>query len=152
MKRTIEELYDSCIDFMVENNFTDDDIKYFQREGDFESSIMPETLHKWLERQECYYRTHYRIGNNIFTICKKSENMHGIHYGYHDIFEAYDKPSIYKVRIWETWLEELRPYCNTIYISSRNGFMFTIGGELVLPTTGEVVPFYITKTRQEIYI
>ena len=152
MKRTNEEIINSIIKIMSEHNFDENDVNHFTREADFEQFFTTEKYHKWLLRQERFYSNHYRLGNEIFTICKKPENMIGIHYSYSNIREAYDRPSIRKVRIWEDWVEELSQFSDSIYIPSRNGFQFTIGGELIHPTTGEVVPFYITKTGQEIYI
>ena len=168
MKRTNEEIYNSCINLMLKNNFNDNDISNFTKSVSDEriyishSTTNPndilvkkeieKRLRKVLKKQERYYSNHYRLGNNIFTICKKSENFSGFYGGYSNIWEAYERPSVYKVRIWEEWEKELRPYYLSIYIPSCNGFQFTIGGELVLPTTGEVVPYYITKTRQEIYL
>ena len=168
MKRTNEEIYNSCINLMLENNFNDNDISNFTKsvsdERIFLTNIcanpndilvkkeIEKRLRKILKSNERYYRSHYRLGKNIFTICKKSDNYYGNYRGYSNIYEAYERPSIYKVRIWEEWEEELRPYYLSIYIPSRNGFQFTIAGELILPTTGEIVPYYITKTRQEIYL
>lgn len=167
-KRTNSEIYNSCIKLMQENNFNENDKANFIRELSDEriyfnhswtkpddilgKKEIEKRLRKILKIKEQYYRTHYRLGNEIFTICKKPENTSGIHYGYSNIYEAYDKPSIYKVRIWEDWCDELAQFSASIYIPSCNTFQFTIGGELVLPTTGEIVDYYITKTRQEIYI
>lgn len=152
MKRTNEEIFENIVEIMLSNNFNDNDVNYFTSDAKFEHDIVPEKYRKWLFRQERYYSNHYRLGNEIFKICKKPENMIGIHYGYSNIYDAYDRPSIYKVRIWEDWVEELSKFSASIYIPSRNGFQFSIDGELVLPTTGEIVPYYITKTRQEIYV
>lgn len=152
MKKSNEEIFENIVEIMITNNFNYVDVDVFTSNAAYFKDRLPEKYRKWLLRQKRYYSNHYRLGNEIFKICKRPENMTGIHYGYSNIYEAYDRPSIYKIRIWEEWVQELSQFSASIYIPSRNGFQFSIGGELVLPTTGEVVPYYITKTRQEIYI
>lgn len=152
MKRTNEEIFGNIVEIMLSNNFNQDDVNYFTKDAEFEHDIVPEFYRKWLFRQERYYSNHYRLGNNIFTICKKRGKRLYTGYAYSNIYDAYERPSIYKIRIWEKWEEDLKDFSISMYITSWNTFQFSIAGELVLPTTGEVVPYYITKTRQEIYL
>lgn len=73
---------------------------------------------------------------------------------YHDITDAYDKPSAAKYAIWlswkNMWLEESELFYDKIGIASRSTCMFTITGTLT--KDGVKYGFYITKTRREAFI
>ena len=69
-----------------------------------------------------------------------------------DIRQYYGRPSIYKVAIWESWLD----WANTtngvvsFEICSSNGFQFTIAG-LYVDENGDEYNIYITKAHNRLY-
>ena len=72
---------------------------------------------------------------------------------YTDIYMAYDKPSIYKIDIWRSWLDwfiENNQYSGYIGIASKNCMIFTICG--VIHYNNIEYGFYITKTRHEAWV
>ena len=77
---------------------------------------------------------------------------------YSDIYNAYDNPSFAKRRIWSDWLDWFFSNSNEFYdyigVSSRNSHVFTICGRITTKENkrSESYCFYITPTRQEIWI
>ena len=71
-------------------------------------------------------------------------------YQYDDIYKAYDKPSSRKVAIWEWWKRWCEQQNFTIWISSRNSQIFTIGFSGFV---GDKNIFgYITPTQNKVVI
>lgn len=68
------------------------------------------------------------------------------------IFCHYDRPSIYKVDIWKSWLNWARNTdgVTAFEITSANGFQFTIGG-LYTDDNGDEYNIYITKAHNRLY-
>lgn len=79
---------------------------------------------------------------------------------YTDIYQAYERPSIYKVQIWEYWKnfglpeDETQPYRVGIpWIDSRNCFMFTVTADIYDGETGEFAGImHITKDHNYLYL
>lgn len=95
------------------------------------------------------------IGGKVFDV------VNGIglpNVRYSDIKSAYDKPSISKQQIWSVWVEWFNNNSTEFYdyigVSSRNTFMFTICGRITTKEnkSTESYCFYITQTRQEIWV
>lgn len=65
---------------------------------------------------------------------------------YTDIFSAYERPSIYKVRAWD-YCKRLCAECNgyDLIISSKNTMQFSACFKFDDPETGELCYGYITK-------
>lgn len=62
----------------------------------------------------------------------------------YDIFDAYGRPSIYKVRAWEYCKELCHKFSGWgLKVISRNTSIFTAGFEYADPETGEVIFMYI---------
>ena len=70
-----------------------------------------------------------------------------------DIYDFYDRPSRFKVAIWEDWLNWARDTDNvvTFYISGANGFQFTISGCVQTPD-GKMYNLYITRDHNRAYL
>ena len=67
------------------------------------------------------------------------------------IFYAYERPSIYKVKIWLDWLKWARNTegVKAFEITSHNCFQFTICG-LYVDETGTEYNIYITKCHNQL--
>lgn len=69
-----------------------------------------------------------------------------------DLMDCYNRPSIYKIAIWESWLkwsDKLPGICQ-LGVTSYNCNFFTIGG-LWITEDGKKYVLHITKTRNEIH-
>lgn len=68
------------------------------------------------------------------------------------IYMAYERPSIYKVAIWNEWLKWSRETdgVTAFEITSHNCYMFTIGGEYT-DENGQEYVFYITPSSNKAY-
>ncbi len=95
------------------------------------------------------------IGGKVFDVV----NVTGLpKVRYSHICEAYDVPSISKQEIWNEWVDWFYQNSTEFYdyigIASRNCFMFTICGRITTRDNKETESycFYITKTRQEIWV
>lgn len=87
------------------------------------------------------------------TIPRESINANISRFGREaDIYDFYDRPSHYKVAIWEDWLNWARDTDNvfTFYISSANGFQFTISG--AVHYNGHTYNLYITRDHNRAYL
>lgn len=77
-------------------------------------------------------------------------------YDYTDIYQAYSKPSIYKVQIWEYWNKFLGDDVYRFgvpFISGRNCFSFTVTFNVYDAVTDEWLGVArITKDKQVIYL
>ena len=69
-----------------------------------------------------------------------------------DIYSEYGRPSIYKVEIWESWLDWAYTTDGVVSfeICSSNGFQFTIDG-LYIDDNGDEYNIYITKAHNRLY-
>lgn len=82
----------------------------------------------------------------------------GTYYYFEDIFEAYAKPSITKVNIWTSWVRwfnewtlfPIRAERREMFITSRNGFNFSIGFNVHM----DGISYYglITKNHNKVVI
>lgn len=69
-----------------------------------------------------------------------------------DLMDCYNRPSIYKIAIWESWLkwaDKLPGICE-LGVTSFNFNLFTIGG-VWITEDGKKYVLHITKTRNEIH-
>lgn len=71
--------------------------------------------------------------------------------------DCYQRPSIYKVGIFNGWAHFFEETCEHVYdlgVDSYNCMMFTFGCDADIEYNGNFVQatFYITKTRQEVTI
>lgn len=67
--------------------------------------------------------------------------------GYHDIYEAYDRPSSNKVSAWKYCQNKCSSYNGRgLKIISRNTYTFTAGFEFDNPETGELMFMFITPS------
>lgn len=68
------------------------------------------------------------------------------------IFNAYERPSIYKIEIWKSWLKWARETegVKAFEITSHNCMQFTIGG-LYVDESGKEYNIYITKCYNKLY-
>lgn len=99
------------------------------------------------------------IAGNEFEV-KETSNVTAIldrNGGYDSIFEAYKKPSAFKIGIWNAWnneykniYDELGGIEGNIWISSKNIFKFTITFYIV-DMVGYIHIFEITKEHQRYY-
>lgn len=90
-------------------------------------------------------------GVDFILDAKETINETYLH-GYNDIYNAYERPSRYKVGIWkdwEKWFTDNGGYCT---ISSRNCMQFTISGYFTDKETGARFYAYITKTYNRCYL
>ena len=93
-------------------------------------------------------------GHDFRLIDSKTKHADSIRYTdrtmYTNIFGAYDRPSAIKISIWSEWKTWADECGFTIWISSRNGFHFSIGFHGYLENN-EVYGL-ITKTRNEVVL
>lgn len=97
-------------------------------------------------------KKHMTINGIEFTIEKPLERMPSSNYYNRDLMDCYERPSIYKKEIWESWLKwasELPGFCQ-LGVLSYNYSFFTIGG-VWHTEDGKKYVLYITKTRHEIH-
>ena len=76
-------------------------------------------------------------------------------YTYNDIFDAYDRPSQAKIEIWNDWERWAREQGFSVWIESRNCFMFTIGFVGYIHETDETITEYrgiITPSHNKVVI
>lgn len=69
-----------------------------------------------------------------------------------DLMDCYNRPSIHKIAIWESWLkwaDKLPGICE-LGVTSFNFNFFTIGG-VWITEDGKKYVLHITKTRNEIH-
>ena len=68
-----------------------------------------------------------------------------------DIFNCYDRPSVYKIGIWNSWLKWARNTDGVVAfeITSYNCMQFTIGG-LYVDDNGNEFNIYITKAHNKL--
>ena len=88
-----------------------------------------------------------KINGRTYQISKKAKNAYDDKIAAFDIFDAYGKPSSYKVRIWEDWSEVLGP----IWIHGYNSCAFSISGKLTDETDGTEYAVLITKDNRYAY-
>lgn len=72
----------------------------------------------------------FDLAGVCFRKCNKLDNPDAQGY---DIYDVYDKPSYFKVRVWEKWTRWLDSIINNggngvLYISGHNSCTFTIAG------------------------
>lgn len=63
---------------------------------------------------------------------------------YSDIYDAYERPSRYKIGIWNEWKRWFIEHDGYCFISSKNCMQFTISG-YVYDENGDCYECYITK-------
>ena len=78
------------------------------------------------------------------TVDDMSEQLSML-YRYHNIWQAYDRPSQYKIAIWEDWGRWFNSNNGVCWIESRNCWQFTISG-YVYDENGQKYYCYITKS------
>lgn len=93
------------------------------------------------------------IGNELFTVNNGFAAVINDAYGRDnrrdEIYRAYAKPSVYKVAIWNEWLDWAIANGAFIHINSYNCQIFTIGGYIMIDNVGWF-NICITKTRHEL--
>lgn len=91
-----------------------------------------------------------KINGENFKIMKPISSFSLYTGQFKDITECYNRPSQIKQAIFDDWVQwSCEAECEEFGIVGYNGFMFTLGGLIVL--SGKMYYIYITKTRQEIY-
>lgn len=96
-----------------------------------------------------------KINGEIFEVIKPRNKVRPFSGWFSDesaIFCHYDRPSIYKVNIWKSWLDWAKRTDGVIAfeITSVNIFQFTIGG-LYTDENGDEYNIYITKAHNRLY-
>ena len=76
-----------------------------------------------MARKERFFET---IGNVRFENCGATNYVGGIRHK--DIYSAYRKPSIYKIRAWEFWKDWAYENGFKIGVGSHNAQFFSIAG------------------------
>lgn len=71
--------------------------------------------------------------------------------GYHNIYDAYNRPSDANVSIWESWLLWFNENDGTLAVSSKNCNFFTIEGYVTDRDTGKRYFARITKGHNRLY-
>ena len=91
-----------------------------------------------------------KIGEKTFTLKRGAYTPQT---RYHDLTDAYGKPSATKIAIWYDWkawyLENSESDYDYMTICSRNAHVFSINGRITVD--GVAYAFLVTRTRQELY-
>lgn len=92
------------------------------------------------------------IGYEEFTL--KPNKEYYPYKRYNTIFDAYVKPSLTKISIWEDWVDWFYEFSegginDDIFIVSRNSNIFCIGG--IITYEGIEYTFYISPTKNELF-
>ena len=98
------------------------------------------------------------INGKVFEVIKPKNPIEAnLRYTFgcdNDIYNFYDKPSLYKVEIWHEWVEWAMNTDNvaSFYISGANCMQFSIMGCYQDPSTGKVYNLYITRNHNRAYL
>ena len=85
------------------------------------------------------------LGGVIFEECKPILHSEAT-WSTRRLEDCYDKPSVYKIEIWNDWSNWFKQFDECHFgVSSYNGFMFTIDG--VICDNDQWYHIYITKTH-----
>lgn len=92
------------------------------------------------------------INDVPFTLDKKSPIPYETSLnGYHNIYDAYNRPSDTKVAIWEEWFLWFHGNDGTCVVSSKNSAFFTIEGYVTDKESGKRYFAYITHANNRLY-
>lgn len=92
------------------------------------------------------------LNGETFTLDKKNPVPYEVELtGYHNIYDAYNRPSDAKVGIWESWMIWFHENDGTCVVATKNCNFFTIEGYVTDKETGKRYFAYITHANHRLY-
>lgn len=96
----------------------------------------------------------FEINGQLFTVIngdtKEGKYIKDLPYKAHDLYSAYDRPSIRKCKIWDYWERWAEEIGMTVWISSRNTSSFCVGFHGIY--NGKIVWGWVTPSYNKVVI